>query len=434
MSNSHSSNNEVQPSNDAQHSNGSSEIDTNKNMPSTTTNVPTTPVLNSHNSISKNSLPIASSGSSLVISNSSEYPPFIITLPINSQPQSSPSNQIPLLARSITPIGNRLLTSPVPLVRTPCGSGWKLNDTSRHSSKSKGKAEESNESDQITSYFIDQDTGKRYKKDGPLGEFKREINMLGAAGKHANLVKYFGLVNDPSGKFPLFELCRPMDLFGLLCSRGRLTYPEVRYFGLGIAAGLAHLHDKGIIHRDLKPENVFISFDMQVRVGDLGLAARYDSRGMSKGRAGTKYFMAPEVVKGESHTYAMDIFSFGCIVYMMLLGSQPHITTLDQSFPNCLENVLFENGASSDPEKVLIPDAQDVLRTLLSFHPRARPKAKRIALQTFFRMGHCPTKLDEEVFYTPYKPVNENKRKEAPAQDEEETRVVQKVKYEYDCN
>ncbi|KAF9337275.1 Inactive serine/threonine-protein kinase plk5 [Linnemannia elongata] len=252
-----------------------------------------------------------------------------------------------------------------------------------------------------------------FKDDGFGRRFQREINMLGAAGKHDNLVKYFGL-----------------DLFGLLCSRSRLTYPEVRYFGLGIASGLAHLHDQGIIHRDLKPENVFISFDMQFRVGDLGLAVRCDSKGMSKGRIGTKYFMAPEVVKGEPHTYAMDIFSFGCIVYMMFLRFQSYITTLDQSFPNQLENVLFGNEAGSDPEKVLISDAQDLLRTLLSFHPRARPEARHMALQTFFATGHCPTNLHEEVFYTPYKSGNDSKRKEAPAQDEEETRAVQKVKYE----
>ncbi|OAQ34002.1 kinase-like protein [Linnemannia elongata AG-77] len=265
------------------------------------------------------------------------------------------------------------------------------------------------------------------------GSFQHEINTLGAAGMHESLVKCFGLVNDPSGKFRLLELCRPLDLFGLLCSRGRLTYPEVRYFGLGIAAGLAHLHDKGIIHRDLKPENVFISFDMQVRVGDLGLAARYDSRRSLKGRVGTKYFMAPEVVKGEPHTYAMDVFSFGCIVYMMLLRFQPYIATLDQPFPNQLENVLFGNEASSDPEKVLISDAQDLLRTLLSFYPRARPEVRHMALQIFFATGHCPTNL-HEVFYTPYKSGNENKRKEGPAQVEEETRAVQKVKYEYDCD
>ncbi|KAG0272094.1 Serine/threonine-protein kinase plk1, partial [Linnemannia gamsii] len=105
--------------------------------------------------------------------------------------------------------------------------------------------------------------------------FHREIAMFVAAGQHDNLLKFFGAVQDPSGSFPLFELCRPDNVSDLLHSRGRLTYPEVCYFGLGIAAGLAHLHKKGIIHCDLKPENVLITFDMQVRIGDLGLSEQY---------------------------------------------------------------------------------------------------------------------------------------------------------------
>ncbi|KAF9142624.1 Serine/threonine-protein kinase plk1, partial [Mortierella sp. GBA39] len=317
-------------------------------------------------------------------------------------------------------------------------------------------------SEESSSYFVDQVTGERYKKDDTLGEggfgvvyrvvdddgkayalktlkndgsgrnFQREINMLDAAGKHDNIVKYFGVVNYPSGKFPLFELCRPLDLSDLIRNRGRLTYPEVRYFGLGIAAGIAHLHDKEVIHCDLKPENVLITSDMKVRVGDLGLAKRYDLKGRVKGCVGTNNFIAPEVVNGMPHTYKMDVFSFGCIVYMMLLGSRPYITTLNHVFPNHLENVLLENEVSKDLDKRLIPDAQALLRKLLNFDPRQRPKFSWMARQTFFAMGHCPTKLDEGVFYTPYTPVNENKKKDAPAQEEDETRAVQKAKYDYD--
>lgn len=110
-------------------------------------------------------------------------------------------------------------------------------------------------------------------------------------------------------------------------SRGRLTDPEVCYFGLGIAAGLAHLHKKKIIHCDLKPENILITFDIQVQIGDLGLSERYNSRGV-RGRVGTMYFIAPEVVNLKPHTYHMDTFSFGCIVYMMMLGTKARLTTL----------------------------------------------------------------------------------------------------------
>ncbi|KAF9145426.1 Inactive serine/threonine-protein kinase plk5 [Mortierella sp. GBA39] len=172
--------------------------------------------------------------------------------------------------------------------------------------------------------------------------------------------------------------------------------------------------------------------DMQVRVGDLGLAERYDPRGRVNGRVGTNNFIAPEVVNGEPHTYAMGAFSFGCIVYMMLLGSRPYITTLSHVFPNHLENVLLENEASKDPNKRLAPDAQVLLRALLTFDPTARPMSSRMARQTFFRMGHCPTKLDESDFYTPYAPVSENKRKDAPVEEEEKARAAQKAKCEYD--
>ena len=55
-----------------------------------------------------------------------------------------------------------------------------------------------------------------------------------------------------------------------------------------------------------------------------------------------------------------------------------------------------------------------------------------MTLENVFRVGHCPTKLDEDVFCTPYTPVNDNERRDSPAQEEEEARSVQKAKYEYD--
>ncbi|KAK3833474.1 MAG: hypothetical protein JOS17DRAFT_826430 [Linnemannia elongata] len=128
------------------------------------------------------------------------------------------------------------------------------------------------------------------------------------------------------------------------------------------------------------------------------------------------------------HTYAMDVFS----LYMMFLGSQPRFTTLDHTFPDRLDDILLENEASKDPNKRLILDAQALLRNLLSFHPPERPKSSRITCQTFFLMGHCPIKLSEDAFYTPYTLTSENKKKDAPDREEGEVRAVQKVKYEYD--
>jgi NIMA (never in mitosis gene a)-related kinase len=44
-----------------------------------------------------------------------------------------------------------------------------------------------------------------------------------------------------------------------------------------IASALKHMHEKKIMHRDLKPANIFISQDMTLKIGDLGLGRVFGS-------------------------------------------------------------------------------------------------------------------------------------------------------------
>lgn len=65
----------------------------------------------------------------------------------------------------------------------------------------------------------------------------------------------------------------------LLKQRRTLTEPEVRYFMAQAIQGVHYLHNEGIIHRDIKLGNLFINQDMEVRIGDFGLAVRADKDG-----------------------------------------------------------------------------------------------------------------------------------------------------------
>lgn len=56
--------------------------------------------------------------------------------------------------------------------------------------------------------------------------------------------------------------------------RKALTEPEVRYFMKQIVEGCKYLHDNKIIHRDLKLGNLFLNDEMDVKIGDFGLATR----------------------------------------------------------------------------------------------------------------------------------------------------------------
>ena len=64
--------------------------------------------------------------------------------------------------------------------------------------------------------------------------------------------------------------------------RKAITEPETRYFLRQLLLGVKHLHDFKVIHRDLKLGNLFINDDMELKIGDFGLATRVGFEGERK--------------------------------------------------------------------------------------------------------------------------------------------------------
>jgi polo-like kinase 1 len=96
---------------------------------------------------------------------------------------------------------------------------------------------------------------------------------------------------------------------------------------------LKYLHAHRVIHRDLKLGNLFLSGGMQVKLGDFGLATKLDFEGERKRTVcGTPNYIAPEIIEnggGNStgHSYEVDIWSFGVILYTLLVGRPPFETS-----------------------------------------------------------------------------------------------------------
>jgi polo-like kinase 1 len=59
--------------------------------------------------------------------------------------------------------------------------------------------------------------------------------------------------------------------------RKTVTEPETRYFVKQIVEACIYLHDKRIIHRDLKLGNLFLNDQMEIKIGDFGLATRMEN-------------------------------------------------------------------------------------------------------------------------------------------------------------
>ena len=170
--------------------------------------------------------------------------------------------------------------------------------------------------------------------------------------------------------------------------RKAITEPEARYFLHQILLGCLYLHDNKIIHRDLKLGNVFLNDNMEVKIGDFGLATKVDYDGERKRTlCGTPNYIAPEVLGKKGHSYEVDVWSLGCILYTLLVGKPPFETqTLKDTYTKIKKNEYHI------PSRVG-PLARALIQRLLQHEPTKRPSVADILKDDFMTMGYLPPRL-----------------------------------------
>jgi polo-like kinase 1 len=111
---------------------------------------------------------------------------------------------------------------------------------------------------------------------------------------HKHIVQFFSYFEDENNVYIILELCRrrvnrslfvfcfnlvlfAKSLMELHRRRKTVTEPETRYFVKQIVEACIYLHEKRIIHRDLKLGNLFLNDQMEIKIGDFGLATRIES-------------------------------------------------------------------------------------------------------------------------------------------------------------
>ncbi|TWU71369.1 cyclin-dependent protein kinase [Metarhizium rileyi] len=91
--------------------------------------------------------------------------------------------------------------------------------------------------------------------------------------------------------------------------------------------GCQYLHTNWVLHRDLKPANIMVTSSGEVKIGDLGLARRFE-KPLHSLFSGDKvvvtiWYRAPELILGSYHyTPAIDLWAVGCI-FAELLSLRP---------------------------------------------------------------------------------------------------------------
>ena len=103
-----------------------------------------------------------------------------------------------------------------------------------------------------------------------------------------------------------------------------------------VCQGLLYLHHKSIIHRDIKPENILVA-DNKVKIADFGWSVYAEGR--RETLCGTLDYLAPEIVKGESHDKSLDVWQIGILTYELAVGRPPFET---DDYEQTYEKILGE--------------------------------------------------------------------------------------------
>ncbi|GAB5354397.1 hypothetical protein AAMO2058_000115400 [Amorphochlora amoebiformis] len=129
------------------------------------------------------------------------------------------------------------------------------------------------------------------------------------------------------------EFAHHGDLLDHIIEYGELEPDLGRAFALQIIQGLTAMQKAGIYHRDVKPENILISEDFTAKICDFGFSGILKADGklqpMSETsmstRVGSLSYMAPEVFKDVPQTEAIDVWSLGVTIFVMLTGAPPYV-------------------------------------------------------------------------------------------------------------
>ncbi|XP_020285437.1 serine/threonine-protein kinase polo isoform X2 [Pseudomyrmex gracilis] len=205
---------------------------------------------------------------------------------------------------------------------------------------------------------------------------------------HKNIVGFHGFFDDSHNIYIILELCRKRSMMELHKRRKALSECETRYFMKQILEGVHYLHKNKIIHRDLKLGNLFLNDDLQVKIGDFGLATKLVHEGERKKTVcGTPNYIAPEVLTKVGHSFEADVWSIGCIMYTLLVGKPPFETSSLKETYARIKMVQYKV-----PQHISKP-AGNMVANMLQLYPSKRPSVNKLMKDVFFTSGYMPTSL-----------------------------------------
>eukprot|EP00466_Bigelowiella_natans_P020918 jgi/Bigna1/37025/e_gw1.17.15.1 len=239
---------------------------------------------------------------------------------------------------------------------------------------------------------------------------------------HPHIVRFERFFEDDLNVYILLELCHNQSMMEMVRRRKRLTQPEVKTLMWQLILCLHYLHKLNIIHRDLKLSNLFLDRDMNIKLGDFGLTTRLQNEQERKRTiCGTPNYIAPEILDAKKgHSFEVDIWAVGVIMYTTLVGKPPFETSsIRTTYKRIRKNIY------TYPDDVEVSDsAKDLIGRILHLNPAKRLSLSQIADHRFFTEESIPKVLPTSgVRIPPAPPSSSSSSSSKPPQSHLSSRI-----------
>ena len=159
-----------------------------------------------------------------------------------------------------------------------------------------------------------------------ISDVKLEAKILSSI-KSIYIVRYYDSFEEDNYLNIVMEYCDGGDLNQFIEKNKELNKlleeDLIWKFFIKITIGLATLHKSKILHRDLKSLNIFLTKELDIKIGDFGVAKILTQTGFAKTIIGTPYYLSPELCDEQPYNDKSDVWALGCILYELCTFNHP---------------------------------------------------------------------------------------------------------------
>ncbi len=213
-----------------------------------------------------------------------------------------------------------------------------------------------------------------------VDQFLREARAA-AAVEHPNIVRVYEINKHANWWYIAMEMISGNNLKEIVKAAGALPASRACPIIADAAVALQASHEIGIIHRDIKPSNILVTRNGHGKVSDFGLVRvddpddPFDS--FAHQSIGTPFYMAPELIRKETVSTAVDIYSLGATLFYILTGNPPYDS-------DNIKDVFRQHLQEEPPDlRIILPGCSENLaltvKRMMAKEPDSRPTAAEVA-------------------------------------------------------